>query len=42
MIGDAMDTDVRSGLEAGLQNDLGAVRHLRRRHAERFPYARRR
>ena len=38
MIGDRMDTDVRSGLEAGLQTILGLTGISTRDTAERFPY----
>ena len=39
MIGDRMDTDIRAGLEAGLHDHPGAVRHLDAdTTAELFPY----
>ena len=38
MIGDRMDTDVVSGLEAGLQTCLVLTGSTRREHVERFPY----
>ncbi|MDQ2755346.1 MAG: HAD hydrolase-like protein, partial [Actinomycetota bacterium] len=38
MIGDRMDTDIVSGLEAGLRTVLVLTGSTRREHVERYPY----
>ncbi len=38
MVGDRMDTDVKSGLEAGLRTVLVLTGSTRAEHVERFPY----
>jgi NagD protein len=38
MVGDRMDTDIVSGLEAGLQTCLVLTGSTRREQVERFPY----
>jgi NagD protein len=38
MIGDRMDTDIRSGIEAGMRTVLVLTGSTRREHADRFPY----
>ena len=38
MIGDRMDTDIISGLEAGIRTILVTTGSTRPEHVERFPY----